>query len=93
VVVVGLVAFLVVTWARSFGLPLGDSHEGRIMGQFALHVRNFWDLGPSASSFGGVVVIFNWRRHASMLSLHSVIIAWTRCCRRHMALSLLNSVI
>ena len=52
VLVVGLVAFLVVTWARSFGLPLGDSHEGRIMGQFALHVRNFWDLGPSASSFG-----------------------------------------
>ena len=50
--VVGLVAFLAVTWARSFGLPLGDSHEGRIMGQFALHVRNFWDLGPSSSSFG-----------------------------------------
>ena len=52
VLVVGLVAFLVVTWARSFGLPLGDSHEGRIIGQFALHVRNFWDLGPSGSSFG-----------------------------------------
>jgi len=50
--VVALVAFLVVTWARSFGLPLGDSHEGRIIGQFALHVRNFWDLGPSSSSFG-----------------------------------------
>ncbi|MEO2156348.1 MAG: hypothetical protein ABGY30_06995, partial [Acidimicrobiales bacterium] len=50
--VVGLVAFLVVMWARSFGLPLGDSHEGRIIGQFALHVRNFWDLGPSGSSFG-----------------------------------------
>ena len=51
-IVVALVAFLVVTWARSFGLPLGDSHEGRIMGQFALHVRNFWDMGPSGSSFG-----------------------------------------
>jgi len=50
--VVGLVAFLVVTWARSFGLPLGDSHEGRVLGQFALHVRNFWDLGPAGSSFG-----------------------------------------
>ena len=50
----GLVAFLAVMWARSFGLPLGDSHEGRIIGQFALHVRNFWDLGPSASSFGAV---------------------------------------
>ena len=50
--VAALTAFLAVTWARSFGLPLGDSHEGRIMGQFALHVRNFWDLGPSGSSFG-----------------------------------------
>ena len=50
--VVGLVVFLVVTWARSFGLPLGDSHEGRVLGQFALHVRNFWDLGPAGSSFG-----------------------------------------
>ena len=50
--VVGLAVFLVVTWARSFGLPLGDSHEGRVLGQFALHVRNFWDLGPSGSSFG-----------------------------------------
>ena len=50
--VAALTAFLAVTWARSFCLPLGDSHEGRIMGQFALHVRNFWDLGPSGSSFG-----------------------------------------
>ena len=50
--VAALTAFLAVTWARSFGLPLGDSHEGRIMGQFALHVRNFWDLGPFGSSFG-----------------------------------------
>jgi len=50
--VVGLVAFLAVTWVRSFGLPLGNSHEGRVLGQFALHVRNFWDLGPTGSSFG-----------------------------------------
>jgi len=50
--VVGLVALMAVSWARSFGLPLGDSHEGRVLGQFALHVRNFWDLGPSGSSFG-----------------------------------------
>ena len=48
----GLMAFLAVTWAFSFGLPLGNSHEGRILGQFALHVRNFWDLGPAGSSFG-----------------------------------------
>jgi len=52
VLVVGLMAFLAVTWAFSFGLPLGNSHEGRILGQFALHVRNFWDLGPAGSSFG-----------------------------------------
>jgi len=54
--IVGLVAFLTVTWAFSFGLPLGNSHEGRVLGQFALHVRNFWDLGPTGSSFGA-----DWR--------------------------------
>ena len=54
--VVGLVAFLAVTWTFSFGRPLGNSHEGRVLGQFALHVRNFWDLGPTGSSFGA-----DWR--------------------------------
>jgi len=59
VVLAAVAAFLAVTWARSFGLPLGDSHEGRVLGQFALHVRNFWDLGPSGSSFGAAWAPFS----------------------------------
>ena len=47
-----LVAALWWSWKASFGLALGDSHEGRVLGQFALHVANFWDLGPSDSSWG-----------------------------------------
>jgi len=50
--VAALVAFLAVSWWPAFGLPLGDSHEGRVLGQFSLHVANFWDLGPVGSSFG-----------------------------------------
>jgi MFS family permease len=67
----------VVTWARSFGLPLGDSHEGRIIGQFALHVRNFWDLGPSGSSFGAAWQPFSdvpYTHHPPLLTgIHLVV--------------------
>ena len=52
VLVAALVAFLAVSWWPAFGLPLGDSHEGRVLGQFSLHVANFWDLGVVGSSFG-----------------------------------------
>ena len=65
----GLVAALVLTlawsWRASFGLPLGDSHEGRVLGQFALHIRNFWDLGPSGSSFGA-----DWRPFSDVPYTH-----------------------
>ena len=77
--VAGLLAFLVVTWARSFGLPLGDSHEGRVLGQFALHVRNFWDLGPAGSSFGADWAPFSdapYTHHPPLLTgLHMLVSA------------------
>jgi hypothetical protein len=63
--VAGVAAFLAVTWARSFGLPLGDSHEGRVLGQFTLHVRNFWELGPVDSSFGA-----DWRPFSDVPYTH-----------------------
>ena len=50
--VAALVSFLAVSWWPGFVLPLGDSHEGRVLGQFSLHVANFWELGPWASSLG-----------------------------------------
>ena len=47
-----LALFLLVSWFPALGLPLGDSHEGRVLGQFALHMKNFWNLGVVDSSFG-----------------------------------------
>ena len=44
--------FLLVSWIPAFGMPLGDSHEGRVLGQFALHMKNFWSMGITDSSFG-----------------------------------------
>ncbi len=51
--VVSLMALLLLfSWFPAFGLPLGDSHEGRVLGQFALHMKNFWSMGMVSSSFG-----------------------------------------
>ena len=44
--------FLLVSWFPAFGIPLGDSHEGRVLGQFSLHMKNFWSMGVIDSSFG-----------------------------------------
>ncbi len=47
-----MVLYLVVSWFPAFGMPLGDSHEGRVLGQFSLHMKNFWNMGLGDSSFG-----------------------------------------
>ena len=52
ILVLLLTLFLIVSWIPSYGIPLGNSHEGRVLGQFALHVSNFWELGILDSSFG-----------------------------------------
>lgn len=43
--VLTIAAATAATWWNLLFLPLGDSHDGRIMGRFGLHVRNFWELG------------------------------------------------
>lgn len=53
-VVLGLMmALLLATWLPTFNLALGDSHDGRILSRFALHVDDFWELGPIGSRLGG----------------------------------------
>ncbi len=47
-----MVSFQLFSWIPAFGLPLGDSHEGRVLGQFSLHMKNFWSMGAVSSSFG-----------------------------------------
>ena len=45
-------------WLPDLDLPLGNSDDGRIVGRFGLHARNFWELGAIESRFGAVVEPF-----------------------------------
>ena len=45
-------------WLPDLDLPLGNSDDGRILGRFGLHARNFWELGPIDSRFGAAVEPF-----------------------------------
>ena len=45
-------------WLPDLDLPLGNSDDGRIVGRFGLHGRNFWELGAIESRFGAVVEPF-----------------------------------
>lgn len=47
VFLIGLI--VLATWLPDIASPLGNSHEGRILGRLALHVANFWEDGPLAS--------------------------------------------
>ncbi len=50
-VIAGIAAALAASWWELLFLPLGDSHDGRIMGRFGLHIRNFWESGLAGSGF------------------------------------------
>ena len=57
--VVALISLTVlVMWLPDLSLPLGNSDDGRILGGFGLHGRNFWDLGAVESRFGAVIEPF-----------------------------------
>ena len=49
---------VLVVWLPDLDLPLGNSDDGRILGRFGLHARNFWELGPVESRFGAAVEPF-----------------------------------
>jgi hypothetical protein len=70
--------FLLVSWIPAFGMPLGDSHEGRVLGQFALHMKNFWSMGVVASSFGASWEPFSdipYTHHPPVLTFLHVIVS------------------
>jgi len=70
--------FLLVSWIPAFGMPLGDSHEGRVLGQFALHMRNFWSMGIIDSSFGASWEPFSetpYTHHPPILTFLHVIVS------------------
>ena len=57
--VVALICLTVLAlWIPDLDLPLGNSDDGRILGRFGLHARNFWELGPIESRFGASVEPF-----------------------------------
>jgi len=73
-----LALFLLVSWLPAFGLPLGNSHEGRVLGQFALHMKNFWNLGIIDSSFGASWEPFSdipYTHHPPLLTFLHVIVS------------------
>jgi hypothetical protein len=37
------------TWLPDLASPLGNSHEGRILGRLGLHLANFWEDGAGSS--------------------------------------------
>jgi hypothetical protein len=45
------------TWAPMLNAAFGDSHDGRIMARYALHMRNLHEQGPVDSQFSA-----DWRR-------------------------------
>ncbi len=78
-ILVGLMGWLVLTWAPAFGLPFGDSHEGRILSEFGLRVRNFWELGVVDSSWGGDWSPFSdtpYNHHPPFLHVLHLLISW-----------------
>ena len=73
-----LALFLLVSWLPAFGLPLGNSHEGRVLGQFALHMKNFWNLGIIDSSFGASWEPFSdipYTHHPPLLTFLHIIVS------------------
>ena len=70
--------FLLVSWLPAFGMPLGDSHEGRVLGQFSLHMKNFWSMGVTDSSFGASWEPFSdipYTHHPPILTFLHVLIS------------------
>ncbi len=78
-ILVGAMAFLLVTWWPALDLPLGDSHEGRILGRLALHMRNLADRGVVGSSYSADWGPFNpdpYNHHPPLLNaLHAGVTA------------------
>jgi len=55
----------VISWIPALELPLGDDHQGRILGRMALHADNFLARGWSGSNY-----IADWRPYSSVPYAH-----------------------
>ncbi|MEQ4302788.1 hypothetical protein ABNF97_15545 [Plantactinospora sp. B6F1] len=63
--VAALTGLVALTWLPLLGMPFGDDHLGRIIGRYALHLRNLQEQGILGSHFGA-----DWLPYASAPYAH-----------------------
>ena len=70
---------LVVSWLPQIGLPLGDSHEGRILARLGMQAANVWRLGLVGSGWGTVLQPYDangiYAHHPPLVNLLHVVAA------------------
>ncbi|MGI5212010.1 hypothetical protein [Plantactinospora sp. CA-290183] len=63
--VAALTGLIALTWAPLLGAPFGDDHVGRIIGRYALHLRNLSEQGLLGSHLGA-----DWAPYAATPYAH-----------------------
>lgn len=63
--VTAITAVVAATWIPLLNAPFGDNHLGRIIGRYALHLRNLQEQGVLGSQFGA-----DWAPYASAPYAH-----------------------
>ncbi|AVT39067.1 glycosyltransferase family 39 protein [Plantactinospora sp. BB1] len=63
--VAAITGIVALTWFPLLGMPFGDNHLGRIIGRYALHLRNLQEQGILGSHFGA-----DWLPYASTPYAH-----------------------
>ncbi|MEN3610416.1 hypothetical protein AAH979_12770 [Plantactinospora sp. ZYX-F-223] len=63
--VAAITCLVAVTWIPLLGMPFGDNHPGRIIGRYALQLRNLHEQGILGSHFGA-----DWLPYASTPYAH-----------------------
>ena len=54
---------VLISWLPQIGLPLGDSHEGRILARLGMQAANVWRLGLVGSGWGNRAPAVRRQRH------------------------------
>ena len=74
---VAMIGALLVTWLPQIGLPLGDSHEGRILARLGMQAANVWRLGWTGSGWGTLLAPYDmdgvYAHHPPLINLLHVI--------------------
>ncbi len=70
---------VLISWLPQIGLPLGDSHEGRILARLGMQAANVWRLGLVGSGWGTVLQPYDangiYAHHPPLVNLLHVVAA------------------